>query len=369
MSDQHKSQQGEDFSAQLQLLNQMIPKLKNGYSGELSTIKPCLEVLYNFECWDLYFKCVQTVFQQGSAQDKEFYYRQVIGVTINITQDAVAAGQYVVAASRALKLPFFVFWRSYVMEVRLAKNYVFEADILETLSQHSKGDFLEKVLERLALIYEEKIFREDLIHESMRRLIKANERSRSALIFFKNLAMQRQEWAKAEVMLKSLISVLSDTLEEVSYRLELARLYFHYLDEPELAIQVLAGIEPKAGYNIYKVKFMLMFHADEYKHSLEVLHTLEKLAETPEQFALVYFHYARVYSQLKNRSRTFHYYEKSLAKSFHVVVARKYGSYAARSHYYPGIAKMLGYVARHAGQKSQQQEAQRIMEAFQLHDS
>ena len=367
MINQRTPDDSVDILAQVELLKAAIVELNGPFSGDQSTLKSYLQLLYEFECWDLYFKYIQAILHQGSGSDQSLYYQQVIGVVFNVTGDSRASARYLIAALGSLKLSFFLFWKSMILETMRYKDYRLEAEMLEALSEHSAGEFLERILERLALIYEEKLYREDLIYASFSRLLKANATNRRALIFFKNFSMQSQEWAKAETFLKTLIQVLVDTPEEVSYRLELARLYFHYLDEPDLAVDTLGGIEPKAGYRVFKAKFMLMFHAGEYKSSIEALRALEQLAEGAEQLALVYFHYASVYGSLNNMTRAFYYYEKSLDKKFHVVVARKYGAYSARYSYYAGIAKMLNYIAQHASQKSHQLLAKTIAHKFNLH--
>lgn len=357
-----------DMASKVKRLEQAIADLKGGFSGDHKVLKQYLRWLYEFECWDLYFKHISPLLKQGDTKEKKRYYQQALMVAFNVIEDPVIYSQYLVAAAKEFDLPFSEFWKLMISETMKYKDYHLEAQTLESLSLESKGDFLERILERLALIYEEKLYREDLIHHSFERLLKANQSNRRALVFFKNFSMQRQEWVQAETYLKSIIRVLADTPEDASYRLELAHLYFHYLDESDLALQVVAGIEPKAGYRVFKAKFMLMYHAGEYKHSIETLRTLEQLAEDSQQLALVYFHYASIYGSLNNMKRAFRYYEKSLDKNFHVVVARKYGAHCARYSYYVGIANMLGYIAQHAERKSHRLRAKQIIKTFKLGD-
>lgn len=368
-----KIQMPQKFSAsevakKIDRLKQVIERCRSGQPGDHQEWKQDLMLLHQFECWDIYFKHIDRYLASGSSEDTKQYFQQVLTVTFNVTEDPAKASDYLVKASKQLKMPFNLFWRLMILETMKYKNYHIEAQVLENLGHQSEGEFFEKILERLALIYEEKLYREDLIYETFSRLLEANRENRKALIFFKNFSMQRQEWSKVEVFLKALIDVLADTPEEANYRLELARLYFHYLDEGDTAIEVMKGIEPEAGYRVFKAKFMLLFQSGEFKHGLPTLKVLEQLAETPRQLSHVYFHFARVYSNLNQMGRAFKYYERSLSKDFNVVVARKYGATSAQYSYYGGIYRMLRHIIKNADRKSQRDSAERLIKKFRLKD-
>jgi len=95
------------------------------------------------------------------------------------------------------------------------------------------------LLERLALVYEKKLFMEtefEAIYHQILKLDKTNEKARK---FFKLSHMHNMEWAEAAEQLKVLVQHAENLQERVRYSHELAQLYLYNLNQPGAALELL----------------------------------------------------------------------------------------------------------------------------------
>ncbi|MCY4444670.1 MAG: hypothetical protein OXC44_07725 [Proteobacteria bacterium] len=319
-------------SQQLQKLQKVIVAFDKGQDVIPSSKEgrdELIQLLADFECWDIYVPVVKMMIQKSDGEAARGYYQNLAKVYFNyLDQSTDEVSQLLTEAVHSLDLSFNFFWRFMILEAMYHKNYTVEAHVIEYIVVHydrsRSQKFLEKALERLILIYEEKLHIEDKIFKLYKILREVNHKNHKALIYFKNMYMQSQQWNEVEQCLKYLMESSQEIGEESFYRIELATVYLHYLDEVDLALKVLDGVDVSAGFSACQVKFSLLLMMGEYERALAALQPLKQLANTNYQKATIYYHSAVCHLNLGSKDLAFKNFETSLKRDFNVYVFKNY---------------------------------------------
>ncbi|MCY4380543.1 MAG: hypothetical protein OXC40_03105 [Proteobacteria bacterium] len=348
-------------------LKQLVDHINSGTKFSRDEHLDHLKLLHDFECWHHYFTKVDLLLADVDQRQANSILQDSLSVCFNFIEDKAMAEKYLLRALQLVDISFPEFWRVMILKPMKIKDFALEASLLESIVPHSQGEFLEEVLARLAILYEEKLYSEDHLLKTLSRLIEANPRNHKALIFYKNFYSQRHHWAKVEGFLKTLIDELAETSEEYFYRLELAKIYLHFLDQPEEATEIMSGVTSDAGFEMIKVKFMLFFHAGEFRQGIDTLKVLEQLATDGKQLANVYFHYATSYASLNNHAKSFAYFEKSLQKDVSMYVIRKYWRSSLQYRNFHGILSTLEYITKITESSKQKTKALTLINKYLGH--
>lgn len=345
-----------DLLAELQ---QVLNSLESNLAVEESKREDVLKVLADFECWDVYLALLRSFMKKASEDRRRDYTQRMVRVYFNFQEDAQKTSKLLAEVASQTKMPFNLFWRYNISEVMVHKDYKLEAEIIENITENLRGkrkDFLEKALERLLLLYEEKLYQEQKALRVYERLFEVNPKNQKALKFFKNFYIQKNQWTDVERCLKSLVSSCG-AVEKHHYRIELATVYLHYLDETQKALDVLDAVDVSAGFEACKVKFSLLFLIGEFQKALEALRPLKALAESRRMKATIYYHVALTYQNLGSVDKALDNYENSLKKYLTVFVMRKYAQLALSYRKNNHVFSALRYLQRYLDQGDVSEEA------------
>ena len=313
----------------LQELKEVLRSLKRDMGVEESQKERALKILADFECWAVYVPLLESLMEKATEEERREYTQSLVRVYFNFQENPTKASDFLAAAASELKMPFNLFWRYNISEVMVHKDYKLEAEIIENIvSSYNDPQFIEKAFERLLLLYEEKLYQEQKVLEVYKRLLEVNASNQKALKFFKNYYMQKYQWDEVGHCLRALVVACEGTIEEHHYRIELATVYLHYLDETEKALDVLAAVDVSAGFEACKVKFSLLFLVGEFQKALEALQPLLAMAESRRMKATVHYHVAVTYQNLGYVDKALENYETSLKKDFTMFILKKYAKLA-----------------------------------------
>jgi tetratricopeptide (TPR) repeat protein len=135
----------------------------------------------------------------------------------------------------------FVTIRLHILDEILGPdNFRAHARFLKAIADDVK-DVAQKVLllERLALIFEKKIFLEHEFEAIYFQILKLDTTNVKARKFFKLSHLHNMEWAEAAEQLKVLVQYAENPQEKARYSHELAQLYLYNLNQPAAALELL----------------------------------------------------------------------------------------------------------------------------------
>ena len=307
----------------------VVEFVKSGSIIPISKQQSYLSLLADFECWDMFIQAVKIMTKVMLKDRLIDYHGYVSRICFNYLENYSLFEDLLIESSKSLKMPFNVFWRLMINDAMDHKDYVAEARALEKLIlKEPNKQFAEKALERLVLLYEEKIYNDELINNTYKKLLRLNANNVKALIYFKNICTQRQDWKEVEHLLKSLIVSNQLTIEKNYYIIELAAVYLNYLNETNLAKDLLKQITGKNGYHTCKTKFCLLSLSGEYSSAFDCLKDMLEVVEDPSKKAHIYFHLALTRLNLNEIEEAFADFEKSLECKFYPFVAKKFAKMA-----------------------------------------
>jgi len=182
-----------------------------------------------------------------------------------------------------LEVPFATIRLHILNEILGPENFRVHANFLKAVLEDVK-DTSQKVLllERLALIYEKKIFLEHEFEAVYFQILKLDTTNVKARKFFKLIHLHNMEWAEAAEQLKVLVQHAENPQEKARYSHELAQLYLYNLNKPGAALELLrplAVVFPETRHSLIEALERLEFSDD----LLAVLASFERTARDSEE--------------------------------------------------------------------------------------
>jgi tetratricopeptide (TPR) repeat protein len=155
---------------------------------------------------------------------------------------------------RHLDVPFVTIRLHILDEILGPENFRMHAKFLKLVVDEVK-DVSQKVLllERLALIFEKKIFLEHEFEAIYFQILKLDTTNAKARKFFKLSHLHNMEWAEAAEQLKVLVQYAENPQERARYSHELAQLFLYNLNQPGAALDLLrplAVLFPETRYSL-----------------------------------------------------------------------------------------------------------------------
>lgn len=141
---------------------------------------------------------------------------------------------------RELQVPFSMIRLHILDEILGTENFREHARVLKTVAEDIQ-DVRQRVLllERLALLYEKKLFLESEFEPIYHQILKLDKNNQKARKHFKLVHVHNMEWAEAAEQLKVLVQHTDNSQERVRYSHELAQLYLYNLNQPGAALELL----------------------------------------------------------------------------------------------------------------------------------
>lgn len=184
---------------------------------------------------------------------------------------------------RNMQIPFATIRLRILDEILGPESFREHARVLQAVVDEMQEE-AQKVLllERLALIFEKKLFLEDqfeAVYHTILRLDKTNEKARK---FFKLNHIHNMEWAEAAEQLKVLVEYAKDPQERARYSHELAQLYLYNLNQPGAALELLrplANQYPEVHHSLIEALERL----DLVEDMLVTLQSFERSSTDPDE--------------------------------------------------------------------------------------
>ncbi|NBW82630.1 hypothetical protein EBR21_12835 [bacterium] len=188
---------------------------------------------------------------------------------------------------RHLQVPFSTIRLHILDEILGPENFKEHAIVLrEVFDEIQEVSQKVLLLERLALIYEKKLFLEseyEPIYHRILTLEKTNEKARK---FFKLIHIHNMEWAEAAEQLKVLAQHAESGQERARYSHELAQLYLYNLNQPGGALELLRPLaleHPEIRHTLIEA-FERLDLVDELLSSLLTFERSSRDVEESSQF-------------------------------------------------------------------------------------
>ena len=191
-----------------------------------------------YECWVPYLKIA--AWRLGSISEASERLELFIGMArthLQALDDISGAVQMLIQAISGLSLSFRRFSVSVLPYVIREGAYQQEAILLRELYRHfpMPADQVH-CLERLCLILEKKLHREEELGTLYREILTISPANGRALRFLKHRYTQGESWLEAATILERLVDTSNHPEEVFRHALELAGIYLYQLDRPSDAL-------------------------------------------------------------------------------------------------------------------------------------
>jgi tetratricopeptide (TPR) repeat protein len=201
-----------------------------------------LKILEAYECLGQVVRLLDWRLQQSKSSDSSVLsdYLWMMRISYLGIEDFEKFVEVVVRAIRTLSLPFSIV-RIHIAEAILGiENYHDQVKLFSRL----EGVFTTRaqlipMLERLALIYEKKLFLDEKVDDIYRKLLEVDANNVKALRYYKLLYMQSARYLEAAHQLERLIAVLPNPFEKQRAAHELAQICLYNLNDPARSREIL----------------------------------------------------------------------------------------------------------------------------------
>jgi tetratricopeptide (TPR) repeat protein len=141
------------------------------------------------------------------------------------------------------------------------------------------------LLERLALIYEKKLFLDTEVEPIYRKVIRLDPHNPKARRYFKLWYMQAMKWNDVAEHLEALVQGARNRHERQRAAHELAQLYLYNLNNPKKAREVLKSFCVDSDLDIRQTLVEALERLELYEELIEQLNAMESQAEAGEELA------------------------------------------------------------------------------------
>jgi tetratricopeptide (TPR) repeat protein len=201
-----------------------------------------LKVLEAYECLGQVVRLLDWRLQQSKSSDVSIFsdYLWMMRVYYLGIEDFERFVEVAIRAVTTLSLPFSIV-RIHIAEAILGvENFQDQAKLFNRLADVfvSRAQLIP-LLERLALIYEKKLFLDEKVDEVYRKLLEVDADNVKALRYYKLHHMQSGQHIEAAQQLERLVTVLQNPFEKQRAAHELAQIFLYNLNNPARAREIL----------------------------------------------------------------------------------------------------------------------------------
>lgn len=224
----------EEFEFLLGLVRniQEFPRMNRSEQDEL------LSRLEAYECLAQVVKLLTWRISHGNPGRADVFsdYLWLLRVQYLGFEDFDAFLDTAIACVESTAIPFSLLRIHVADEILGSENYRAHARLYEVLV----NSFTERsqqilLLERLALIYEKKLFLQADVEAAYRRLLDVDDNNIKALRYFRVLHLQFGQWEEAVHYLKRLVAAAGNSYERNRAAHELAQVYLYNMNSPQQA--------------------------------------------------------------------------------------------------------------------------------------
>ncbi|MBP9706131.1 MAG: hypothetical protein KBD78_00700 [Oligoflexales bacterium] len=269
------------MSSQLQI-EEALNLAKQGSALDKDQVDRVLKTLANFECWVPFQKLIEQHTRHGDRADQLQRLVWFAKIQYQNLSDLPGCLNSCELVLRQNKLNYQNFRNDVLYQIINNEEWPTEAAILEHICNlfHDRTDRV-RCLERLCLIYEKKLPKEDELSATYEKLLSTDENNIKALKYFKLVYSQENDWLQVRKILERLLK-LSEKNEAFRVAQELASLLIYQVDDAKSAIEILDKYcknSPLDTSNLYYDAFFNTKNWDACIRILEQLLLKSKLAK------------------------------------------------------------------------------------------
>lgn len=231
-----------------------------------------LDQLERHECWAPLFRYLDKTLASGGPSLVAAYGRS-IRLRLKYFDEVPTAQALASDLVRRCKLDFPAF-RDIVLNETVIPGMSApkEAALLEAVGEaFSKVEDKVNALERLASVYEKRLFNDVRLHEVFERLLKLDPDNVKGLRYFKVAFSQNGDWEQVSRVLKRLISVVQAPQEKYRLAQDLAYNLVYHQDQPRDALLVLDRHCRQSPLDVSQIEFDAAFRLGDIGHCVKVL--------------------------------------------------------------------------------------------------
>lgn len=273
-----------------------------------------LEELESNECWQPLFRYLDRAIAAG-GQNLLSHYCRLIRLRLNYFNDVPASQALTADLIRRCQIDF-----STLNDVLLNDHAIpdmeaeHEAALLDAASEaFSSTSERVRALERLAAVYEKRLFNEDRLQQVFERLIQVDPDNIKALRYFKLAFSQTHDWEQVARVLKRLIDVVQTRQEKFRLAHDLAYNLVYHLDKPRDAILVLDRHCRESPLDVSQIEYDAAHRMGDADRCIQVLQSALRSVRDDAGKAIIQFRMADLFRKSGKISESEKILHESLA--------------------------------------------------------
>lgn len=270
-----------------------------------------IELFEQFECWTPFFKLLEEKQSKKSDRDIEDYIKAAKVQNIYLENTEKAADICLVIV-KEFEISFSKFQMEILPRIIEHEDYEAEASILSHIadSYFTREDIIT-CYERLAMLYEKKIYNDTKLSNTFEKLIKFDSGNLRALRYFKLVYTQEQDWKNVAKLLVEILKNVKHKQEKFRVAQELATVYLYQLDQPKNAIEKIDLYCSDSPLDTTKIKFDAYSRMADWSNCLKVLENSLTLESDITVKAVIHYKIAELYEKMDQVEVAKKHYEKA----------------------------------------------------------
>ena len=289
-----------------------LARISSGQRLSASDEQVALDELESNECWQPLCRYLDQALAAG-GQNLLVHYCRFIRLRLNYFNDIPAAQALTADLIRRCRIDF-----STLRDVLLNDHAIpdleahHEAALLDAASEaFSATAERVRVLEKLAAVYEKRLFNEEKLQQVFDRLIQLDPDNIKALRYFKLAFSQANDWEQVARVLKRLIDVAQTRQEKFRLAHDLAHTLVYHLNKPRDAILVLERHCRESPLDVSQIEYDAAHRMGDLDRCIQVLQSALRSVRDDAGKAIIQFRMADLF----RRSGKIHESEKTLRES------------------------------------------------------
>jgi tetratricopeptide (TPR) repeat protein len=273
----------------------VLSKWKTPQKVSSDELKSDLKILASNECWNCYFKIFAWSEPGLDLENSIEVTAQALRHLVVDLEDRDKAVAYLSKIMVARKLDFQTVEHSLIKKSTEPDDVAMEGSLLESVTVFFQNvPDRELSLERLCMLFEKRLYRDDKLNTTNARLLELNPRNIQGLRYLKNAAVLHQNWNELVEVLERLLEALKHPEEKLRAALDLAAVYLYQQGMPDKCIAVLDQYATER-IDTSKMRYHAYEALKDWDACIGVLSKSLERGFDDEEKAAVHFYMARIY--------------------------------------------------------------------------
>ena len=249
-----------------------LARISSGRRLSSGDEQDALDELECNECWQPLFRYLDQALATG-GQSLPSHYQRLIRLRLSYFEDISTAQALASDMIRRCHLDFSSFRDALLNEqVIPGAEAGHEAALLEAATEaFSARSERVQAFEKLAAVYEKRLFNEVRLQQVFERLIQLDPDNIKALRYFKLAFSQNNDWEQVARILKRLIEVVQTRPEKFRLAHDLAYSLVYHLNQPRDAILVLDRHCKESPLDVSQIEFDAAYRLGDLDRCIKVM--------------------------------------------------------------------------------------------------